>query len=547
MRIFATDMDGTFLTEAKTFDDKFYDLFELMKKNGDRFVVASGGQYQRLCMRFNHSIRNDIIYVSENGALIRDGEIIIHKDVIPAESWKKMIDLLAPYDCMIVVCGVEHGYVLRKFAHFDDVIRKFYNNIQYVESYDDIADEILKLSFYEPDGKGPEVQDEVAHKVPDDIYCVTSGFTWFDILAKTANKGEALKKVSVYLNVDRKNVYAFGDQMNDFEMLRYAKNSYAVANSVAAIKAICKFEIPSNDENGVVKELEKILTAGQKEATIISGKEISLKIKDQIKAEVAQLVAQNKRVPKLAVILVGDNQASKVYVRNKERGCEYVNMESLMILKDANITQQDLLDEIALLNQDTTVDGILVQLPLPKHIDESKVLRAIEPTKDVDGFHPDNIARLFLGEDGLVPCTPKGMMVMLEQIDYDLTGKQVVVVGRSNIVGKPVALLALQNNATVTIAHSKTKDLKAVCKQADVLIGAIGKAKFLDDQYVKPGAVVLDVGINRDENNKLCGDFDFDKVKHIASAITPVPGGVGPMTITMLLENTLKAYRIHEG
>lgn len=272
-----------------------------------------------------------------------------------------------------------------------------------------------------------------------------------------------------------------------------------------------------------------------------------MKIKDQIKDEVAQLAAQNKRVPKLAVILVGDNQASKVYVRNKERGCEYVNMESLMIVKDANITQQDLLDEITLLNQDPTVDGILVQLPLPRHIDESKVLRAIEPTKDVDGFHPDNIARLFLGEDGLVPCTPKGMMVMLEQIDYDLTGKQVVVVGRSNIVGKPVALLALQNNATVTIAHSRTKDLKAVCKQADVLIGAIGKAKFLDDQYVKPGAVVLDVGINRDENNKLCGDFDFDKVKNIASAITPVPGGVGPMTITMLLENTLKAYRIHEG
>ena len=259
MRIFATDMDGTFLTEAKTFDNKFYDLFELMKKNGDRFVVASGGQYQRLCTRFEPQIRNDIIYISENGALIRDGEIIIHKDVIPKESWKKMIGLLAPYDCMIVVCGVEHGYVLNRYAHFDDVIQKFYNNIEYVDSYDDINDDILKLSFYEPDGKGPEVQDDVAHHVPDNIYCVTSGFTWFDILAKSANKGEALKKVSVYLNVDRKNVYAFGDQMNDFELLRYAKNSYAVANAVDAIKAISKFEIPSNDDNGVVNELEKIL------------------------------------------------------------------------------------------------------------------------------------------------------------------------------------------------------------------------------------------------------------------------------------------------
>lgn len=547
MRIFATDMDGTFLTEAKTFDNKFYDLFELMKKNGDRFVVASGGQYQRLCTRFEPQIRNDIIYVSENGALIRDGEIIIHKDVINQDSCQKMLDLLTPYDCMLVVCGVEHGYVLKRFTHLDDVIKKFYNNIVYVDSYDDIKDDILKLSFYEPNGDGPKVQTDIQEHVPDDIYCVTSGFTWFDILAKTANKGEALKKVSVYLNVDRKNVYAFGDQLNDYEMLRYAKNSYAVANAVEPIKAISKFEIPSNDDNGVIKELEKILMANQKEAKIISGKEMSLKIKDQIKAEVANLIANNKRVPKLAVILVGDNQASKVYVRNKEKGCEYVNIESLMVVKDATITQQDLLDEIALLNQDKTVDGILVQLPLPNHIDESQVLRAIEPTKDVDGFHPDNIARLFLGEDGLVPCTPRGMMVMLEQIDYDLTGKQVVVVGRSNIVGKPVALLALQNNATVTIAHSKTKDLNAVCKKADVLIGAIGKPKFLDDQYVKPGAVVLDVGINRDENNKLCGDFDFDKVKHIASAITPVPGGVGPMTITMLLENTLKAYKIHEG
>lgn len=279
---------------------------------------------------------------------------------------------------------------------------------------------------------------------------------------------------------------------------------------------------------------------------IISGKEISVKIKDQLKEEVLKIKDEYQRLPKLAVILVGDNQASQVYVRNKERGCAYIGIESLKITHDASFSEAELLKEIEQLNQDDTVDGILVQLPLPKHINEDKVLEAIDPSKDVDGFHPQNVAKLFLGQKSLVPCTPKGMMVLLDEINYDLTGKEVVVVGRSNIVGKPVALLCLQKNATVTIAHSRTKNLKEVCKRADVLIAAVGRPKMINSEYVKEGAVVLDVGMNRDENNKLCGDVDFEDVKDLVHAITPVPGGIGPMTITMLLQNTLEAFYQHQ-
>lgn len=276
---------------------------------------------------------------------------------------------------------------------------------------------------------------------------------------------------------------------------------------------------------------------------LINGKEISTKTKNMIKAEIEEIRKTGKRVPKLAVILVGDNQASQVYVRNKEKACAYVGMESLRINRDANFSEEDLLKLIDELNHDESVDGILVQLPLPKTIDEEKVLKAIAPEKDVDGFHPANIAKLFLNEEGFIPCTPYGMMVMLEEIGYDLDGKEVVVVGRSNIVGKPVALLALHHNATVTIAHSHTKNLQEVTSRADVLIAAIGKAKFFTADYVKEGAVVLDVGMNRDENGKLCGDVDFDDVKEKVAAITPVPGGVGPMTIAMLMKNTLLSYK----
>ena len=280
---------------------------------------------------------------------------------------------------------------------------------------------------------------------------------------------------------------------------------------------------------------------------IISGKEISVKIKDQLKEEVSKIKETYPRLPKLVVILVGDNQASQTYVRNKERGCQYIGIESEILRHDASFSEIELLQEINDLNNDDTGDGILVQLPLPQHINEEKVLDAIVPSKDVDGFHPENVAKLFLGQHSLVPCTPKGMMVLLEEINYDLAGKEVVIVGRSNIVGKPVALLCLQKNATVTIAHSQTKDLKAVCSRADVLIAAIGKPKFFNHEYVKDGAVVLDVGINRDENNKLCGDVDFDDVKDKVSAITPVPGGIGPMTITMLMKNTIEAFYHRNG
>lgn len=280
---------------------------------------------------------------------------------------------------------------------------------------------------------------------------------------------------------------------------------------------------------------------------IISGKEISVKIKDQLKEEVSKIKETYPRLPKLVVILVGDNQASQTYVRNKDRGCQYIGIESEILRHDASFSEIELLQEINDLNNDDTVDGILVQLPLPQHINEEKVLDAIVPSKDVDGFHPENVAKLFLGQHSLVPCTPKGMMVLLEEINYDLAGKEVVIVGRSNIVGKPVALLCLQKNATVTIAHSQTKDLKAVCSRADVLIAAIGKPKFFNHEYVKDGAVVLDVGINRDENNKLCGDVDFDDVKDKVSAITPVPGGIGPMTITMLMKNTIEAFYHRNG
>ncbi|MFR2721200.1 MAG: bifunctional methylenetetrahydrofolate dehydrogenase/methenyltetrahydrofolate cyclohydrolase FolD [Thomasclavelia ramosa] len=280
---------------------------------------------------------------------------------------------------------------------------------------------------------------------------------------------------------------------------------------------------------------------------IISGKEISVKIKDQLKEEVSKIKETYPRLPKLVVILVGDNQASQTYVRNKERGCQYIGIESEILRHDASFSEIELLQEINDLNNDDTVDGILVQLPLPQHINEEKVLDAIVPSKDVDGFHPENVAKLFLGQHSLVPCTPKGMMVLLEEINYDLAGKEVVIVGRSNIVGKPVALLCLQKNATVTIAHSQTKDLKAVCSRADVLIAAIGKPKFFNHEYVKDGAVVLDVGINRDENNKLCGDVDFDDVKDKVSAITPVPRGIGPMTITMLMKNTIEAFYHRNG
>ena len=275
---------------------------------------------------------------------------------------------------------------------------------------------------------------------------------------------------------------------------------------------------------------------------IIDGKAISMQIKEEIKKEAASLKEQGKNVT-LAVIQVGDNPASCVYVRNKKKGCEYIGIGSLSYELKEETTQEELLSLIRELNAREDVNGILVQLPLPAHIDEDTVIREIDPKKDVDGFHPQSVGALCIGQPGFVSCTPAGIIELLKRSGVSLEGKECVILGRSNIVGKPMALLMLRENATVTIAHSRTKNLAEVTKRADILIVAIGKPKRITREYVKEGAVVIDVGINRDQNNKLCGDVDFDDVAPVCSAITPVPGGVGPMTIAMLLNNCMESVR----
>lgn len=261
-------------------------------------------------------------------------------------------------------------------------------------------------------------------------------------------------------------------------------------------------------------------------AKLIDGKRISAEIKDELKREVAEWKEKGKEAA-LAVIQVGNDPASSVYVRNKKRACEYIGIGSLNYELPEETTEAELLDLIAELNAKKEVSGILVQLPLPKHMDEDKVIRAIDPAKDVDGFHPQNVGALVIGQKGFVSCTPAGIIELLKRNDIEIDGKHCVVVGRSNIVGKPMALLMLRENATVTVTHSHTANLKEICKQADILIVAIGKNQFITADYVKEGAVVIDVGIHRDENNKLSGDVKFDEVEPLASAITPVPGGVG--------------------
>lgn len=275
---------------------------------------------------------------------------------------------------------------------------------------------------------------------------------------------------------------------------------------------------------------------------IISGKELSRSLKDGMKVEVENLEKQYGRRPCLMVVIVGDNPASRSYVRGKIKATEYVGMDGHLIELPEDCPEERLLQEIAALNDDPQVDGILVQLPLPKHIDEEKVIAAIAPEKDVDGFHPENVARLWLNQPCILPCTPKGIIALLDKAGVEIAGKKAVVVGRSNIVGKPVAKLLLDRNATVTIAHSRTQDLPAVCREADILVAAVGRAQMITADYVKPGAAVIDVGINR-VNDRLVGDVDFDSVAPVAGAITPVPGGVGPMTITMLMQNTIECFR----
>jgi len=275
-------------------------------------------------------------------------------------------------------------------------------------------------------------------------------------------------------------------------------------------------------------------------ATIINGKEIAAKKRIEI-AEGVNRIKNLGVTPGLAVILVGDNHASQTYVKSKEKACQELGMNSVLIKLPEEVSEETLLSKIAELNDDTFIHGILVQLPLPKHIDETKVIESISPLKDVDGFHPINIGRMMTGQDAFLPCTPYGIMVLLEETGVSIAGKHVVVVGRSNIVGKPVGQLFLNKDATVTYCHSKTKDLKIHTNQADILVAAVGIPNFIKAEHVKDGAVVIDVGINRNEAGKLCGDVDFAEVSGKAGYITPVPKGVGPMTITMLMYNTLKS------
>ena len=279
-------------------------------------------------------------------------------------------------------------------------------------------------------------------------------------------------------------------------------------------------------------------------AEIIDGKYVSSEVRKNLKEEIADFKENYKVVPGLAVILVGDDPASAVYVRNKHKGCLEVGINSYEITMPKETTEAELLSEIDRLNLDENVHGILVQLPLPKHISEERVLNRISPKKDVDAFHPENVGKIMLGKYSFLPCTPAGIMELLSFYNVEVEGKECVVLGRSNIVGKPMSMLLLSKNGTVTVCHSRTKNLSEITKRADILVVAIGKALFVGEDMVKPGAVVIDVGINRMPDGKLAGDVDFDAVSKKASMITPVPGGVGPMTITMLLKNTLTAARL---
>lgn len=276
---------------------------------------------------------------------------------------------------------------------------------------------------------------------------------------------------------------------------------------------------------------------------IIDGKKISAEIKDELKQEVAAMKAEGKEIA-LAVIQVGEDPASSVYVRNKKKACEYIGITSVSYEIPEDSTQQELLDLVEKCNKDPKINGILVQLPLPPHMDEDAVIHAIDPKKDVDGFHPVSVGNMVIGNDGFLPCTPAGIIELLKRSGVEIGGKECVVVGRSNIVGKPMSMLLLRENGTVTVCHSRTRNLREVCSRADILVVAVGRPKFIDSSYVKEGAVIIDVGIHRNENNKLCGDVDFDAVKEKTSAITPVPGGVGPMTIAMLMKNCVQSKKL---
>lgn len=277
-------------------------------------------------------------------------------------------------------------------------------------------------------------------------------------------------------------------------------------------------------------------------ATVISGKAVSARLRQELKAQVEELVKTGV-TPGLAVVIVGDDPASRVYVNNKKKACAELGMHSEEYALPAETTQEELLDLVQKLNQKTDIHGILVQLPLPKHLDEEQVIAAIHPAKDVDAFHPQNVGHIMIGDYRFLPCTPAGIMELIRETGIQVVGKECVVIGRSNIVGKPMAMLLLHQNGTVTVCHSRTQNLAEVTRRADILVAAVGKAGFVTADMVKPGAVVIDVGMNRNAEGKLCGDVDYPAVSQVAGYITPVPGGVGPMTITMLMKNTLTAAK----
>lgn len=280
---------------------------------------------------------------------------------------------------------------------------------------------------------------------------------------------------------------------------------------------------------------------------IIDGKKVSAQVKEEVRKQTLELKEMHGIIPGLAVVIVGDDPASRVYVNNKKKACEVVGFMSEEYALPASTTQEELLELVNTLNNKSDINGILVQLPLPEHLDDKAVIEAINPQKDVDAFHAVNVGKIMLGEYDFLPCTPSGVMEMLHAYDIPVSGKNCVVIGRSNIVGKPMAMLLLHENGTVTICHSRTQNLTEVCREADILVAAVGKPKFVTADMVKEGAVVIDVGMDRDENGKLCGDVDFENVKDKCSYITPVPGGVGPMTISTLMKNTLKACKIQNN
>ena len=280
---------------------------------------------------------------------------------------------------------------------------------------------------------------------------------------------------------------------------------------------------------------------------IIDGKKVSAQVKEEVKKQTLELKEQYGITPGLAVVIVGDDPASRVYVNNKKKACEFVGFKSEEFSLPAETTQEELLNLVKTLNEKKDINGILVQLPLPEHLDDKAVIEAIDPLKDVDAFHAVNVGKIMLGEYDFMPCTPAGVMEMLHSYNIPVNGKNCVVIGRSNIVGKPMSMLLLHENGTVTICHSRTQNLAEICSKADILVAAVGKPKFVTADMVKEGAVVIDVGMDRDENGKLCGDVDFENVKDKCSYITPVPGGVGPMTVATLMKNTLKAAKIQNN